>query len=121
MAKYKRWQDWSSLVLAVWIAVSPAVLSFTRGVAVTALAGVVLAVIALVALANPEVKGAEVTQLLAWIFTFFVPWFLSLRGSGAVSLQIVAVVSGILSWTALGSIDARKGFYPSQNENHSHA
>ncbi len=83
----RKWQDWLSLALAVWIAASPAVFPQVSGGTVVVVGGAALVLIALIALEHPLSMVQEAIQLLVAAFTFSAPWIFHFRGGVASNLQ----------------------------------
>ncbi len=104
MRGFRRWQDWVSLGLAVWISVSPAVFPLARGGTVVVAAGIALALLALVTLVNPFSMVQEIIRLLMAAFTFFIPWIFGFRGSAALNLRITSLALLALTVASLATI-----------------
>lgn len=97
----KRWQDWGSLVLGVWLLLSPWILGFSgTGVAMwsTFIAGVVVAVMAYMHLRGGPV-WEEWVSLLLGIWLVLSPWIVGFRGDSSPTWNavILGVLVGILA------------------------
>ncbi len=104
MRGFRRWQDWMSLALAVWIAVSPAVFPLVSGDAVVIAAGIALALLAMVTLVNPFSLVQEIIRLLMAAFTFFIPWIVGFGGSAALNLRVASLALLVLTVGSLATI-----------------
>lgn len=91
------WQDWTNLVLAVWLLVSPWVLQFAVGPATAAwnawISGVIVAVIAGTALMRAQ-PWEEWTNLVIGAWLVISPWVLAFGSSAAATWN--AVIVGLL-------------------------
>lgn len=89
-----RWQDWTNLVLAVWLVISPWLLQFAAGFGVAAwnawISGVIVAVIAGAALMRAQ-PWEEWTNLVIGAWLVISPWVLAFSGNAAATWNTVAV------------------------------
>lgn len=101
MTDVKRLINWVNLVLALWIALSPALFFFAGGGGFTVGAGIVLLVLVIGSLRKGHYKGWTVTVLILSAFLFFTPWIFSYGGGAAINVRIVSLVMVILSTLGL--------------------
>ena len=104
MRGFRRWQDWISLVLAVWISVSPAVFPLASGATVLIAAGIALALLALVTLVSPFSMVQEIIRLLMAALTFSMPWIFGFAGGAALNLRIASLALFALTAGSLATI-----------------
>ncbi|WP_045235118.1 SPW repeat protein [Deinococcus pimensis] len=99
-----KWEDWVTLVLGVWLIISPYVLGFT-GVARTdaVIVGVVVVLVSVWALFVPTSQGAEWCDLLLGVGLFVAPWVLDFSPNTAADWNawIVGALLVVLSGAAL--------------------
>jgi hypothetical protein len=107
MRGFRRWQDWTSFALAVWISVSPAAFPITSGSVVVIAAGIALALLALITLVSPFSMAHELIRLMMAAFTFSIPWIFGFGGEAGANLRVaslalfgltVASIATILRW-----------------------
>jgi membrane-bound ClpP family serine protease len=101
VVKFKRVQDWANAVLALWIAISPAIFPIANGSGITVFAGIALVLLAIWGLASPKSRAAEWLLLVLAAFLFFVPWMFGYAGAAATNVRIVTVVMVVLAVTVL--------------------
>lgn len=102
---------WINMLLAAWIAVSPAIFDFTSGGGFTILAGIVLIVLGFIMLKNPEGKAVHWISLIITIFMFFAPWIFGFTGGAAVNIRVVTilmVISKVISLPKTSSSQERE-------------
>lgn len=72
----QRWQDWVSLILGIWLFISPWVLGFTSvaNAATNAwILGIAVAVVAIIALSMPQL-WEEWVNLILGVWLIIAPW-----------------------------------------------
>ncbi len=126
----RRWQDWSNLVLAVWLFISPWVLNFAAGATPAGASlpagggavygagwnawvfGVITAIVTLWAMAQRS-AWQEWLSLLIGIWLFVAPWVLRFAGTrnAAWDHWIVGVLIFAVSVSALSYARAPKASY----------
>jgi hypothetical protein len=106
MQAWKRWQDWVSLVVGVWVAISAWVLGTADETAtlVTGLViGIAVALVALWGLAMPATDIPKYVNIVLGILLFVAPWIFGFADvtNAAVSAWISGVLIVLLELTAL--------------------
>ena len=115
MKAWSRWQDWTNLVLGVWLFLSPWLLGFAGSAAAAWnawLLGAVVVVFALWALAAPRSRGAQWWLVISAAWVFIAPWVLGFAGvsAGAWNAWIVSVAVALAAfWALAGIAGATKG------------
>jgi len=100
----KRWQDWTNLVLGLWLVVSPWVLAFSQNGAAlwnALIVGAIFVVLSLLALADAK-PWEEWSELVVALWLLVSPWVLGYSALSAAmwNAVIVAVIVGVLAYTA---------------------
>jgi uncharacterized membrane protein len=115
-APWHRWQDWVNLILGIWLFISPWVYATTSAVAKSHsewncwILGIIVVVMALWALSQPEQRFPEWINVIAGIWLFIAPWalgFSTVFHSAAMNQWVVGVIVFILAIWAQN--DARQG------------
>jgi len=104
MRWFRKWQDWVSLALALWISFSPRVFPLTSGGKVEIAAGIALMLLAVLALAHPLSLVQEVIRLVMIAFTFFIPWIFGFQGSAALNLWVASIALLALTAASIATI-----------------
>lgn len=109
----RRWQDWTNIVLASWLFVSPWVLGYAGTSAAwnARLVGTAIAVFALVAIYTPQ-AWEELVNTAAGVWLVVSPFVLNFTAMETVSLHTVVVgilVTAFATWALFGDkrIDKR--------------
>ena len=116
MRGFRRWQDWMSLALAAWISVSPAVFPLASGGTVLIVAGIALALLALVTLVSPFSMVQEIIRLFMAAFTFFMPRIFGFQGGAALNLRIASIALFALTVASLATILRWRTFCRNAND-----
>ena len=100
----KRWQDWTNLVLGLWLVVSPWVLAFSQNGAAlwnALIVGAIFVVLSLLALADAK-PWEEWSEIVVALWLLVSPWVLGYSALSAAmwNAVIVAVIVGVLAYTA---------------------
>lgn len=109
MSPWKRWQDWAKVVLGAWLFLTPWILGFALDASASWnawIAGLVLALIGIWALAAPGTKALEWVAGVAGAWVFFSPWILAFVGeSGAAwnAWVVGLITAGLAVWSVVGS------------------
>lgn len=114
MRGWKRWEDWTVVVLGLVLALTPIWSEPIGGsVPMTITSGVLLVVVGLVNLGGPNLYGIEIGQLLASVVAIIIPWLGGFAGANvpAMTAWIVGGVSLVVTVLALR---------PSVNASHDH-
>lgn len=104
----RKWEDWVNLILGIWLIISPYALGFTGVARTDALwVGVLIVLVAIWALAMPDSRAAEWSDLLLGIGLFIAPWVLGYAGGGSAAWNawIVGALVAIFSGVALPEIN----------------
>ena len=106
MQKWNRWQDWSNVVLGVILFIAPFVFAATANMAAAYTAyigGVLLVIVGLFDLANPDNQYGEWIEGLLGVLVFISPWVLGFSALTmlAWSAWIIGVLSVALAATVL--------------------
>jgi SPW repeat len=106
-----RWQDWGTLVVGIWLGVSPWVLGFSAEQAATwnaLILGVAMLVYSIVELSVPK-AWEEWAMLVAGIWLLVSPWVLgfTVETRAAWDTAIVGVVAAVLAVWALAATRLR--------------
>jgi hypothetical protein len=102
------WQDWANLILAIWLFISPWVLSFAgqQNPSWDAwIVGVIVAVLSIAALTQVQVWEEWINLLLgAWLFIS--PWVLGFSGNATISWNawIVGVLIFLIAASELSTV-----------------
>ena len=113
MRAWKRWQDWTNVVLGAWLIIAPFILGTSpdRNSTWNAVAvGVLVAVIALWALAMPAVRMAEYLNALLGAWLIVSPFALGFAGltTPAWNAWIIGIcVLGLALWALPSTRRAR--------------
>ena len=105
MAKWTRWQDWANVVLGVILIISPWVLGATGTNAIlwgAVIGGVLIALVGLWALYQPEQTLPEWVNLVLGIWVVVSPWVLGYSGTtNAVWYDVIVgvLVAAVALWT----------------------
>jgi len=106
----KHWQDVASLVLGVWLAVSPWVLAYTgetRSMQNAVILGIVIGLVAFIALFQEGVWEEWANAALgAWMIVS--PWVLGFAAMSAATANAVVVGAAVLSLAAWRISTARE-------------
>ena len=102
---WKRWQDWSNVILGVWLFSAPYWMTpYDTSSAWNAwILGILIIAAALWALAVPESRAAEWSNVMFGAWMFVAPWILGFSVSAAVAWNawIVGALVVLLSLGAL--------------------
>ena len=106
MEKWNRWQDWANVVLGVVLFITPFVFGATANAAAAYTAyigGVLLVILGLVDLANPDNQTGEWAEGVLGVLVFISPWVLGFSGVTmmAWSAWIIGVLSVLLTASVL--------------------
>jgi hypothetical protein len=106
MEKWNRWQDWANVVLGVILFITPFVFGATGSTtaAWTAyIGGVLLVIVGLFDLANPDSQAGEWTEGVLGVLVFISPWVLGFAGLTVMawSAWIVGVLAVVLTASVL--------------------
>jgi uncharacterized membrane protein HdeD (DUF308 family) len=105
MEKWTRWQDWANVILGVILFITPFVFGATGDttVAFTAyIGGVLLVLVGLFDLANPDTQAGEWTEAVLGVLVFISPWVLGF--SGFTMMALSAWVVGVLAVVFAASV-----------------
>lgn len=82
---WKRWQDWTNLILGAWLFIAPfAVSGYTpNDTAAAYVVGALIVMASLAALNHPKSQVAEWANLILGGWTFLAPWLLGFSTSTA--------------------------------------
>ncbi|MBV8638506.1 MAG: SPW repeat protein [Candidatus Eremiobacteraeota bacterium] len=104
---WKRWQDWSNLVLGAWLFFAPFIVSGYNPSSTLAawIVGALIVAAALWALSMPQSQVAEWSNAILGSWTFLAPWLLGFSSSGAHAWNawIVGALVACLSLSVLNS------------------
>lgn len=108
----KRWQDWLTLALGIWVAVSPWVYGFNMAAVATANAviiGAVIALYSLIELSAPRI-WEEWLMVLAGIWLLISPWVLGFeaRTQAVWNTALSGIAIALLAVWALGQFGAER-------------
>jgi hypothetical protein len=106
MEKWNRWQDWANVVVGVILFITPFVFGATTNTAAAWTAyvgGVLLVLVGLFDLANPDNQLGDWTEGVLGLLVFISPWVLGFSGLTmmAWSAWIIGVVSVVLAASVL--------------------
>lgn len=77
MRSWTSWQDWTGLVLGIWLFLSPWIVGFASGFSWNAwVFGIAIVLVTLWALAAPRRTAAEILLGLFGVWIFITPWLL---------------------------------------------
>ncbi len=89
----QRWQDWVSLILGIWLFISPWVVGFSavsNAAANAWILGIVVAVVAIIALSTPQL-WEEWVNLILGIWLIISPWVVGFSNMAAPTWDSVIV------------------------------
>jgi membrane protein implicated in regulation of membrane protease activity len=87
---WKRWEDWSNLVLGAYLLFVPSMFGLSGTASMmTVLAGIAIGIVALWALAAPKSQGAEWTNVTLGALYFLAPWLFRVFGDHRRGLERV--------------------------------
>ena len=107
MKRWQRWQDWTNVVAGVWIFITPWLFGYTSEAAAAWNAwilGILVTVVGLWALSDPESLSAEWSNVVFGAWLFVAPWILAFTGTAAVVWNawiIGAVVLVLAAWVLM--------------------
>jgi hypothetical protein len=106
MQKWNRWQDWANVVLGVILFITPFVfgaMANTSAAWTAYIGGVLLVIVGLFDLANPDSQAGEWTEGVLGLLVFVSPWVLGFSGLTmmAWSAWIVGVLTVVLTASVL--------------------
>ena len=110
MKAWSRWQDWTNLILGVWLFVSPWLIGFAGSSSAAWNAwilGLAVTAFALWALAVPGSRGAQWWLVISAAWVFVAPWLLGFAGVASAAwnawiLGVVVALAAIVALTAIG-------------------
>jgi len=106
MKPWSRWQDWTNVVLGLWVFAAPWVLGYSQ-VAGAAwddwIVGLVVLLLGIWALAVPASSGVEWTNAVAGLWLFIAGFWLDKGVAAAITNDLVAgaLVAVLAAWAAL--------------------
>jgi hypothetical protein len=102
MRSWTSWQDWTDLVLAAWLFVSPWIVGVATGFGWNAwVVGAAAVLVGVWALAAPRQMAAEIVMGLFGVWLFITPWLFGFSGVAgqAWNMWIVGALLMVLpSW-----------------------
>jgi hypothetical protein len=107
MKAWTRWQDWLALVLGAWVIISPWIFGIEIGgtLAWTAwILGALIVLVALWALAMPDLQWSEYLQILLGAALFVSPWVMNYANPITNFTWSAWIVGVILAGVSLWSI-----------------
>ena len=110
---WKRWQDWTNLVLGVWLFFAPFFVSGYNPASTWAawIVGALIVAASLWALYAPQAQFAEWSNAIVGSWTFLAPWLLGFSSSSAHAWNawIVGALVALLSlWVISDQANARQ-------------
>jgi uncharacterized membrane protein len=105
MQKWNRWQDWANVVLGVILFITPFIFAATANTAAAYTAyvgGVLLVIVGLFDLANPENQTSQWIEGIVGVLVFISPWVLGF--SALTAMAYSAWVIGVLSVVLTASV-----------------
>jgi len=119
-----RWQDWTKVVLGLWFAATPWILGYsglTGALWSGLITGLVVAILAALALPAGRQMWAEWLSLIAGAWMFISPWVVGFAANSA-ALWNALIVGVLVAIAALWLIIAPGGYgMGGQRQEHQHA
>jgi hypothetical protein len=119
-----RWQDWTKVVLGLWFAATPWILGYsglTGALWSGLITGLVVAILAALALPAGRQMWAEWLSLIAGAWMFISPWVVGFAAN-SVALWNALIVGVLVAIAALWLIIAPGGYgMGGQRQEHQHA
>lgn len=110
---WRRWQDWINLILGIWLFISPWFWHAPMGPAWNSwVLGVIVVVMALWALATPEMSFPEWINVIAGIWLFIAPWVLGFYDFDRASAWNQWIVGVIVFLLAISVATSLSGSHP---------
>lgn len=118
-APWRRWQDWANLIVAIWLFITPWIVSgagttyavqFHHAEWNAWIAGIIVALVALWALAQPEAPAAEWVNVVAGLWLFVAPWIVGYAATARAeswNQWVVGIIVFVLALWAGGDTQRR--------------